>query len=313
MRTRIYVFTGFLDSGKSSFIKDTITTTDFCDGETSVLLLSEWGETEYDEKELKKFDVDIEEVNSEDDWNLDFFNKIKEKYDPSQVFIELNGMWDIEKLMSCEKPEDWDIVQVLSTIDANTFESYINNMRSLLFTHLKYSDLVIFNRIKPGTKKSFLRNNIKAINGNCQIIYENEDGSINTIQDDELPFDTESDELVIQDHDFGLFCYDALDHPDKYVGKTITLKGMFIGRDKDIEDGFILGRLAMVCCEQDTSLIGMVCKHPVSKQLVKDEWVQVKGKISLEYDQKEDAYYCLLTADELKVVPPLEKPYVTFD
>ena len=29
MNTRIYLFTGFLDSGKSSFINDTITTTDF--------------------------------------------------------------------------------------------------------------------------------------------------------------------------------------------------------------------------------------------------------------------------------------------
>ena len=105
----------------------------------------------------------------------------------------------------------------------------------------------------------------------------------------------------------------ALDHPDKYAGKTVTLKGKFIGRDKQLEDGFVIGRLAMVCCEEDTSLIGMVCEHPAAKQLIPDEWIQVTGKIVLEFDLDIGGEVCILKVDDLKVVPPLDNEYVTFD
>lgn len=313
MKTRIYVFTGFLDSGKTSFINDTITNTDFCENEKSLLIVSEQGEIEYNQEEIESFHCDIVYVRSEDEWTYEFFESLKEKYSPTQVLIELNGMYDINKLIECKKPDEWEIVQVLTTINAETFGLYIQNMRSLLYQHVVYTDLLIFNRINDSIKKSFLRNNIKAINSSCQIIYEKEDGTVNTLVDDELPFDITADELVILDHDFGLFCMDALDHPDKYAGKTVTLKGKFIGRDKQIEDGFVLGRLAMVCCEEDTSLIGMVCVHPAAKQLIPNEWVQVKGKIALEYDSEIGSEVCILHVEDLKVVPPLENEYVTFD
>lgn len=313
MKTRIYVFTGFLDSGKTSFINDTIINTDFCENEKSLLIVSEQGEVEYHQEEIESFNCDIVYVRSEDEWTYDFFASLKEKYNPTQVLIELNGMYDINRLIECEKPNEWEIVQVLTTINAETFGLYIQNMRSLLYQHVVYTDLLIFNRINDSIKKSFLRNNIKAINSSCQIIYEKEDGTVNTLVDDELPFDVSGDELEILDHDFGLFCMDALDHSNKYAGKTVTLKGKFIGRDKQIEDGFVLGRLAMVCCEEDTSLIGMVCIHPAAKQLIPNEWVQVKGKIELEYDSEIGSDVCILHVKDLKVVPPLENEYVTFD
>lgn len=313
MRTRIYLFTGFLDSGKSTFINDTITTTDFCDGEKSLLIVSEEGEVEYNQEQIESFNCDIVYVSNEDEWTYDFFQQLKEKYNPTQVLIEVNGMFNVDKIIECPKPEEWDVVQVLTTINAQTFALYMQNMRSLIYQHVVHTDLLIFNRIDDSIKKSFLRNNIKAINASCQIIYEKEDGTVNTLDDDELPFDTSANELTILDHDFGLFCMDALDHPDKYKGKIVTLKGKFIGRDKQLEDGFVLGRQAMVCCEEDTSLIGMVCEHPVAKQLIPNEWVQVKGKIAVEYDSELGGDTCILKVDELKVVPPLENEYVTFD
>ena len=222
-------------------------------------------------------------------------------------------MFNVDHLIECEKPEGWDVVQVLTTINAKTFALYIQNMRSLLYQHVVHSDLLIFNRIDDSIKKSFLRNNIKAINSTCQIIYEKEDGTVNTLEDDELPFDIQQDYINVLDHDFGLFCMDALDHPDKYDHKKVTLRGKFIGRDKQLEDGFVLGRLAMVCCEEDTSLIGMVCEHPAAKQLIPNEWVEVTGTIDVQYDPDINGNFCLLKVDDLKVIPPLKNEYVTFD
>lgn len=313
MKTRIYLFTGFLDSGKSTFINDTITTTDFCEGEKTLLIVSEQGEIEYNQEQIESFHCDIIYVTSEEQWTYEFFEELKEKYNPTQVLVELNGMFNVNRFLACSLPDEWEVVQVLTTINARTFGLYIQNMRSLLFQHVVHTDLLIFNRIDDSIKKSFLRNNIKAINSSCQIIYEREDGTVNTLDDDELPFDISGNELDILDHDFGIFCMDALDHPDKYDGKIITMKGKFIGRDKQIEDGFVIGRLAMVCCEEDTSLIGMICEHPAAKQLIPNEWIQVKGKIHLEYDDELGGDVCILKVEDLKVVPPLENEYVTFD
>lgn len=313
MKTRIYLFTGFLDSGKSTFINDTLTTTDFCENEKSLLIVSEQGEIEYNQEQLESFNCDIVYVTSEEQWTYEYFEELKNKYNPTQILVELNGMYNVNRFLACSLPDEWQVVQVLTTINAQTFALYIQNMRSLLFQHVVHTDLLIFNRINDSIKKSFLRNNIKAINSQCQIIYEKEDGTVNTLDEDELPFDITSDELEILDHDFGIFCMDALDYPSKYEGKTITMKGKFIGRDKQLEDGFVIGRLAMVCCEEDTSLIGMVCIHPAAKQLIPNEWIQVKGKIELEFDNELGGNVCILKVEDLKVVPPLKNEYVTFD
>ncbi len=313
MKTRIYLFTGFLDSGKSTFINDTLTTTDFCENEKSLLIVSEQGEIEYNQEQLESFNCDIVYVTSEEQWTYEYFEELKNKYNPTQILVELNGMYNVNRFLACSLPDEWQVVQVLTTINAQTFALYIQNMRSLLFQHVVHTDLLIFNRINDSIKKSFLRNNIKAINSQCQIIYEKEDGTVNTLDEDELPFDITSDELEILDHDFGIFCMDALDHPNKYEGKIITMKGKFIGRDKQLEDGFVIGRLAMVCCEEDTSLIGMVCIHPAAKQLIPNEWIQVKGKIELEFDNELGGNVCILKVEDLKVVPPLKNEYVTFD
>ena len=313
MDTRIYLFTGFLDSGKSTFINDTITTTDFCANEKSVLVVSERGEVEYQQEQIEAQNCDLVYVSSEDDFNYDFFKKLQDQYQPTQILIELNGMYNVDRIIECEKPDNMAVVQVLTTIDASTFGLYIQNMRSLVYQHVKYTDLLIFNRINDSIKKSFLRNNIKAINSTTQIIYEKEDGTVNTLTDDELPFDISSDHLDIQDHDFGLFCMDALDHPEKYEGKHVKLRGKFIGLDKQILDGFILGRLAMVCCEDDTSLIGMVCISQYAKQFIPNEWLEVEGKIHLEYDSEMQGDVCVLQVEIFQVIPPLKQEYVTFD
>ena len=44
----VYLFTGFLGSGKTDFIQDTLSTPEFNGGETTLLLVCEEGEEEYD-------------------------------------------------------------------------------------------------------------------------------------------------------------------------------------------------------------------------------------------------------------------------
>lgn len=313
METRVYIFAGFLDSGKTSFINDTLMNPDFYSGEDTLLISFENGDIDYDTTSLKKSNTSLERLDFENFTTTDL-KQLDIKYHPSQIIIEANGMMDLNQFIKEIIPKNWNVVQVLTTIDATTFNMYLNNMRSLIYGQVLFSDLVIFNRYNKNIKKSMLRNNIKAINSTAQIIYEFNDGTIDTTtSEDELPFDITQDYLEIKDHDFGIFCMDAMDHPRKYINKTIKIKGKFIGLDRIIQDGFILGRQAMVCCEEDTSLIGLVCISPIAKKLIPNEWICVEGKISIDYDPDYQKEIPILTISNLNVVPPLQNEYVTFD
>ena len=209
METRVYIFAGFLDSGKTSFINDTLMNPDFYSGEDTLLISFEEGEVSYNETYLKKSNTALEILDYENFTTLQL-KQLELKYRPTQIIIEANGMMDLNVFVKEKIPENWNVVQVLTTINANTFSMYLNNMRSLVYGQIVFSDLVIFNRYDKSIKKSMLRNNVKAINSNTQIIYEFENGTIDTTNIiDDLPFDINQDYLEIEDHNFGIFCMDA--------------------------------------------------------------------------------------------------------
>ena len=47
----VYIFMGFLDSGKTTFVKETLLDREFTGGAKTLLLVCEEGEEEYDEKD----------------------------------------------------------------------------------------------------------------------------------------------------------------------------------------------------------------------------------------------------------------------
>lgn len=313
MDIRVYIFAGFLDSGKTTFINNTLMNPEFYYNEDTLLISFEEGEISYDQSSLQMSNTVLEILDHENFTTLDL-QHLALKYHPTQIIIEANGMMDLNVFVKEIIPKDWDVVQVLTTIDTTTFNMYLNNMRSLIYGQVVFSDLVIFNRYQKNIKKSMLRNNIKAINPTAQIIYELPDGTIDTqTPDNELPFDINNDYLEIKDHDFGIFCMDIMDHPHKYLHKTIKIKGKFIGLDCIIPNGFILGRQAMVCCEEDTSLIGIIAISPLANKLIPNEWILIDGEISVSFDQEYQKDIPILTVKHLQVVPPLKNEYVTFD
>ena len=53
----IYMVNGFLESGKTTFIQETLSDPYFSDGGKTLLIACEEGEEEYDEKELLKYNT----------------------------------------------------------------------------------------------------------------------------------------------------------------------------------------------------------------------------------------------------------------
>ena len=154
METRVYIFAGFLDSGKTSFINDTLMNPDFYSGEDTLLISFEEGEVSYNETYLKKSNTALEILDYEYFTTLQL-KQLELKYRPTQIIIEANGMMDLNVFVKEKIPENWNVVQVLTTINANTFSMYLNNMRSLVYGQIVFSDLVIFNRYDKSIKNLY--------------------------------------------------------------------------------------------------------------------------------------------------------------
>ena len=284
MEVPVYLFTGFLESGKTSMIKETLLDPEFNDGSRTLILVCEQGEVEYDPEFLKQTNAVVEVLESRSQLSEDRLEMLNQKIRPQQVFIEYNGMWNVSELLDLEFPTCWLLVQIISTVNAQTFMLYVNNMRSLMADQLMHSEMILINRCDASTKKSFLRNNIKAVNKGAQLIYESIDGQINNLPDDDLPFDLNAEVIDIQDDDYGLWYMDALDHPDRYTGKTVRFKGKVV----HIEDSrsFVIGRYAMVCCAEDMSLIGYLCRSDRPVRVLVDDWIMLTARLETEFDEE---------------------------
>ena len=139
MSTRVYIFAGFLDSGKTTFINDTLSNPDFYNGEDTLLISFEEGEVPYQENILKRANTNLEILDHENYTTNDLMT-LENKYHPTQILIEANGMMDLNAFVKEIVPENWNVVQVLTTIDTTTFSMYVSNMRSLVYGQVVFSD-----------------------------------------------------------------------------------------------------------------------------------------------------------------------------
>ena len=314
MTVPVYLFTGFLESGKTTLIKETLLDTGFNTGERTLLLACEEGMEDYDDDFLTKTNTALVTVDNEAAMSYEFLKKCDSLIEPDRVMIEFNGTWNLNSYMEVEYPFDWLLVQILSTVDASTFEVYLNNMRSLIYDQLLHSETIIFNRCDETTKKLYLRNNIKAINKGAQLIYETRDGQIVELGDDEMPFDLHADVIRIADCYYGLWYMDALEQPRKYEGKSVELKGKVIATHVDgIPNAFVFGRYAMVCCADDTSLIGLLCHYEHASNLIPKDWVSITAQIAVEFDEEYQGDVPVLYVKQLTEVLPLDDELVYFN
>jgi len=226
----VYMFTGMLESGKTAFLRDTLEGGEFEDGNKSLFIMCEEGEIELSEKLLKRNKMSTVVVENKEDITEEFFKKLEKEYNPDRIIIENNGMWIPQELID-EFPENWMLVQCINLIDGSTFESYLQNMGSFVMEQVKPADLVVFNRVTDTELRGGYRRRIKALNRKAQILYEDEKGNLDDAYIESLPFDIDKDVIELEDDDFGLWYLDAMDHPEKYKGKTMKFRGL-IYRDK---------------------------------------------------------------------------------
>ncbi len=310
----VYVFMGFLGSGKTKFSKEVLLDQGFTEGQKSLLLVCEDGEEEYDVKALNDKKIDVEFIN-EENLTSDHLIELGNKYEPKMVIIEYNGMWELDKIFSIKVPKGWTVVQVISFVDATTFDVYVNNMKKIMMDQLRNADMIIFNRCDENTKKAEYRRSIRAVNRRAQVVFENKDGSADNSMDEEvaLPYSLDGDEIVLQDEDFGLFYIDAADNPEKYIGKKVKFRAQVHRPESYGKNAFVPGRFAMTCCANDIAFIGFKCYYGKAATLADREWVYVEGTIDKEYYEEFGGEGPVIIAEEISATSKAEDDLVYFN
>ncbi len=309
----VYMFMGFLESGKTTFANETLIERGFTEGEPTLLLVCEEGIEEYDDAYLKSKNIFVEYL-EEENLNTEYLLDLQDRYQPTRVMIEYNGTWKMEKLFGIRVPKGWTVVQVITFVDAATFDVYINNMKAMMMEQLSTADMIIFNRCDGNTKKAEYRRSIKAFNRRAQVIFENKDG-LAEVDDDEvfLPYDINKPVIELEDDDFGMFYIDACDNPDKYVGKKIVFKAM-VHKPKEYKiNEFVPGRFAMTCCAEDIAFIGFKCYFDAAKHLRDRQWVTVTGTIDKEYYPEFEGDGPVIRALKVEPAKPAEEELVYFN
>ncbi len=277
----VYMINGFLESGKTEFIKYTLQQPYFQIKGTTLLFLCEEGEVEYDEQILKNSRTEIELIENEEDFNPEHLTELEKKHKPERIIIEFNGMWNPKNI---KLPFFWSLEQQITTINAATFPTYYTNMKSMVAEQVRNSEMIIFNRCDGLDEElAVYRRNIKAVNQKAEIIFEDAQGEISTIFEDDLPFDLKQDEIDLTDEGYGIWYLDALDHLDRYVGKKLTFLAQVM-IPKDSPNGyFVPGRQVMTCCAEDIAFLGFACKYNKVSELQNRQWVKVKAEVKKEY------------------------------
>ncbi len=284
MEIPVYLFTGFLESGKTKFIQETLTEQNLNDDENAntLLIVCEEGIEEYDPSSFFSQNVFCETVENESDLTPELLESLRSKHNATLVLIEYNGMWQLGSLYS-NLPEEWYIYQELFICDSTTADSYNKNMRSLVVDKLSSADLVAFNRVTPDTDRMPLHKIVRGVSRNVRILYDMVDGSLEYDNiEDPLPFDINAETVKIGDRDFAYWYRDLAEDMQKYDGKKISFKGM-VFKDAAVPKGsFVCGRHVMTCCAEDIQYIGIACKWRNSESLKTYQWVEITGRIAIE-------------------------------
>ncbi len=302
MAKPVYMFSGFLDGGKTTAIKDSLLDPDFNEGETTALLVFEQGDEEYDDEFLFDTNSQVIYYDSFDKLTKEEMLKVEKFYNPDRIIIELNGMDDETRLYEEDAfIPNWELAQALTFFDGTSLKMQITNMKQFVYNHVFNTELVVVNRVKEDDILYF-RNTIKAINPRAQVVFMDADNNVYTNISSQL-FDT-TKPINVTDEDFGLWYIDALDDAEKYDGCTITMKLKPIEVIREYRNVIIMGRKAMVCCSNDIQDIGITVVNIDPRKTKYSQFYTITGKIKTMVDE-EGYNTCVLYADHYE---PSEKP-----
>lgn len=312
MEIPVYLFAGFLESGKTKFMQETLEDKRFHKNEKTLVLVCEEGVEEFDPSKIPSKNIHFEIIDDVEDLTTERLENALKKAKATRVLVEYNGMWQLPALYEA-MPEDWIIYQQMTFVDSTTFETYNANMRSLVVDKFTDTDMVVFNRMVVGADQMPLHKAVRALNRRAEIAYEYTNGKV--VYDDiidPLPFDVNAPVIEIEDNDYALWYRDCTEEMSKYDNKTIKFKGL-VAKNKDFDKNtFAVGRHIMTCCVDDITYGGVICNSEKDLGLLTGNWITITAKISIEYNKIYKSKGPVLKVISVETAKEPEQPVVTF-
>jgi uncharacterized repeat protein (TIGR03943 family) len=312
METAVYLFTGFLEAGKTSFITETMKDPNFNDGKRKYLIITcEEGEVEYYPEDFGG-NVSFTSFDDEQSITVDRLSAMQKRAGADIVVVEYNGMWTLDRFYN-SLPDSWMVYQEIFVCDSTTALVYNANMRQLMVDKLTSCEMVVFNRTTPETDKMALHKLVRGISRKANICYEDTEGEIEFDQfEDPLPYDLEAELVEIKDEDFAIFYRDMTEDFAKYNGKKLRFKGI-VALDGSLPKGsFAIGRHIMTCCADDIAYRGVVAKGMGGLKLDTRDWVTVEGKIAEEFSKLYRGVGPVLTVSKIERAEKPAQEVATF-
>ena len=309
----VYLFTGFLEGGKTKFIQETLEDRRFCNGEKTLLLVCEEGEEEYAPEQFASDTVQIRVVEDQDSLTRENLEKWLAETRAERVVVEYNCMWMLDVLYNA-MPEGWMVYQEFMFADSATFLSYNSNMRQLVYDKLKSAELVVFNRFDEKTMdKMAFHKIVRGASRRADIAYEGKNGKVvyDDIEDP-LPYDLNAPIVEIGDEDFALFYRDMADEPKKYEGKTVRFKCRCLVRKKLPANCFVVGRHVMTCCVEDIQFAALVCQWDKANTVKDDSWMILTAKVEFKFHRAYNRRGPVLSYISAESCEAPEQPVATF-
>ena len=299
----LFLINGFLEAGKTQFIKFTLTQDYFQTEGKTLLIVCEEGEEEYGDDLLKETKTAVVYIDELSKLTPEYLEELELFYNPERVLMEGDGMWDPASL---RLPKDWGIYQQITIVDGSTFDLYLNNMKPLVGNMVRSSELLIMNRCDDIADLDTYRRALKGMNPQIQLIFEDADGEIDEISEADLPYDVNADVIEISKDAYGIWYIDALDKPERYRGKTVEFTGMVLKTPEFPKNYFVPGRMAMTCCEADMTFLGFMCKAKNARLLETKDWVRVRARVEYEYNPEYGGEGPMLYADSVEKAEAIE-------
>lgn len=316
MRNRevpVYLFTGFLESGKTKFIQGTLEDERFNTGEKTLLLVCEEGEEEYEPARFYGRNVHIKVLDDKSEMTAANLDKWAKSINAERVVVEYNGMWLINDFFEA-MPDSWMVYQIIFIAESSTFIQYNANMRSLVVDKLNSCEMVAFNRFNKADDRMPYHKIVRGISRGCEIIYDFDDGTSEFDEiEDPLPFDVNADIIKVEDRDFALLYRDIMENMKQYDGKTVKFKGICAVNKKFPEGTFVCGRHIMTCCADDITYCGMLVKWQGSDTINNADWIWLTAKIEIRFNKLYGRKGPVLTAIDVAKTNPPEETVATFN
>lgn len=302
----VFLINGFLESGKTQFLRFTMDQEYFQTEGKTLLLECEEGTEEYPEELLKRTNTVKIQIEDASEITSERLKAMEIAYDPERVIIEWNGMW---KMDDFRLPDGWFLNQQITIIDTSTFDMYLKNMKPLIGQMLRYTEMVICNRADdiPEEKLGSYYVQLKAMAQNAEIIFEGSNGEIRGDFNIELPYDINSDFIEVKPEDFGFFYVDIMDRPRRYEGKKIKYAGQLLMPPELGPESFVPGRMVMTCCAADMKFLGLICRYKGARAFANKDWVKVTGTVHVEDNKEYGGEGPIIYCEEVVRTSPIDE------